>query len=76
MMITCQDIRNESPEYLDGDQSLLRRLGFRMHLLMCRACHAYVKQVATVRRMLGRLPVLNARTEAREETRRQFKASA
>ena len=76
MMITCHDIRDESPEYLDGDQSLLRRLGFRMHLLMCRACRAYVKQVATVRRVLGRLPMLSARREAREETRRQFKASA
>jgi len=76
MTITCQDIQNESPEYLDGDQSLFRRLGFRMHLLMCRACRAYVSQIATVRRMLGRLPVLSPRKEAREETRRQFKASA
>jgi predicted anti-sigma-YlaC factor YlaD len=49
-MITCHDVSTlVSTEGLP-EAPLVRRLGVRMHLAMCRHCRAFRRQVATIAR--------------------------
>ncbi|MEO8601069.1 MAG: zf-HC2 domain-containing protein [bacterium] len=55
-MLTCQQLTELVTEYLEGRMSLWRRLQVQMHLGMCRHCRAYLHQMKTTVRTLGRLP--------------------
>ena len=47
-MLTCRDMSERASEFLDGELPFTTRLGFRMHLLMCRHCRRYVEQLSRV----------------------------
>ncbi|MBI4911668.1 MAG: zf-HC2 domain-containing protein [Acidobacteria bacterium] len=42
LMPTCQSVQERATDYLEGQLGLRARLGIRLHLLLCRACHAFV----------------------------------
>ena len=44
-MPSCKDITNQSSDYLEGNQTLLQRLGFKMHIFMCVNCKRYLSQL-------------------------------
>lgn len=44
-MLSCHEIREKSSDYLDGTASWLTRWQFKLHLAMCKACAAYVRQM-------------------------------
>jgi len=54
-MLTCRQLTELVTEYLEGRMSLWRRLQVQMHLGMCRHCRAYLRQMKTTVRALGRL---------------------
>jgi predicted anti-sigma-YlaC factor YlaD len=55
-MLKCQDISERASDFLDGKLPLGVRVQVRLHLLMCRFCREYVRQMALVVRTLKRLP--------------------
>jgi hypothetical protein len=55
-MLTCRDVTELATEYQERALPLRRRLGMRLHLLMCGACRRYLAQLRTVAAALRRLP--------------------
>jgi hypothetical protein len=56
-MLTCRDVTELATEYQEGALvPLRRRLGIRLHVLMCAACRRYLAQLRTVAAALRRLP--------------------
>jgi hypothetical protein len=41
-MLTCREFDDFIAGYREGELSLRTRLGFRLHLLFCRHCRAYL----------------------------------
>ena len=54
--ITCQEIAQWASAYLDGHVGDERKLQIVLHLAICAGCETYVKQIATVRDVVGLLP--------------------
>jgi uncharacterized peroxidase-related enzyme len=46
-MLTCREVAEQASEYLDRELSWSRRLGVRLHLMMCRHCRAFLANLAT-----------------------------
>jgi len=55
-MLTCRDVTELATEYQEETLPLRRRLGMRLHILMCGACRRYLAQLRTVAAALRRLP--------------------
>lgn len=55
-MLTCRELTETITDYLEGRMPLLRRLEFQLHLGMCGNCRAYLQQIRSTVRLLGRLP--------------------
>jgi predicted anti-sigma-YlaC factor YlaD len=55
-MLTCRELTEVITDYLEGCMPLVRRLQFQFHLGMCGRCRAYLRQMRTTVRLLGRLP--------------------
>lgn len=79
MMLSCRDITRLISESMDRTLPVGKRLGVRLHLILCRFCARYERQLLlirdTVRRIAGEeaepVPdVLSA--EARERIRSSF----
>ena len=49
-MLTCKEVSKLACEGLDRRLPLPKRIGVRMHLMMCLACSRFVKQVKFLRR--------------------------
>jgi hypothetical protein len=56
-MVSCKEIVDKANDYLDGQISLPKRIGFRMHLFMCHHCNRYVRQLKTTIETLTRIEV-------------------
>lgn len=54
-MLTCRDVTELATEYQEGALPLRRRLGMRLHVLMCGACRRYLAQMRGVATLLARL---------------------
>ena len=54
IMPSCKDITKHSSDYLDGNQSFMQRLGFKMHLFMCVNCKRYVSQLKLTIATIGK----------------------
>jgi hypothetical protein len=46
---TCRDVARLQSDALDQDLGIPKRLGMRIHLLMCRWCRRYGKQIRFLR---------------------------
>lgn len=54
-MITCKDVCDTASDYLDTPPGLLTRLSLRMHLLICKHCRRYLRQLAMSNRAARKL---------------------
>jgi hypothetical protein len=54
--ITCQEIAEWASAYLDEYVGEERKHQIAVHLTICAGCETYVKQIATVRDVVGLLP--------------------
>lgn len=54
-MLRCRDIEQHASEYLDQALPPLLRLRIRMHLLICRNCRRYTKQLQLTVKTLSKL---------------------
>ncbi len=78
-MLSCKEAIRLVSEKLDVDLPFWQRLGLRLHVLMCRACSRYTRQVTMLDRTIAehyRLdhPADNA-APLSEESRARIKAS-
>lgn len=55
-MLNCREITQRASGYLDGALPWHVRLEVRLHLMMCRFCREYVRQMTLVMQALRRLP--------------------
>jgi anti-sigma factor RsiW len=54
--ITCQEIAQWTSAYLDDHVGDERKRQIAVHLAICAGCETYVKQIATIRDVVGSLP--------------------
>lgn len=54
--ITCQEVVQWASAYLDEHVGDEQRCRIVLHLAICAGCETYVKQIATVRDIVGALP--------------------
>jgi len=65
-VLSCRDFVNNADQLLDRDLRVSTRIALRIHLLLCRHCRRYVKQLA---RLIKAIPFIhNKATE--EEVRK------
>jgi len=69
-MLNCREITERASEFLDATLSWHVRLQVRLHLMMCRFCREYLRQLSLVVRSLRGLP----REEPPVETQRALLA--
>jgi len=55
-MLNCREITERASDFIDAALPWHVRLEVRLHLMMCRLCREYVRQLALVVRTLRRLP--------------------
>lgn len=55
-MLSCKALVACSSEFLDGELSLGQRMSVRMHLVMCRHCRRFIKQMRLSQAVLRKLP--------------------
>lgn len=63
-MLNCRDVTERASDFLDAQMPFRLHLRIRIHLLLCRACREYVRQLALVSRALRRLPAQDAPPDA------------
>ncbi len=63
MMPNCRDITEQASDYQDQNLPLLKRLGFRLHLLMCTYCRQHVKHLDITISALGKIDSENTVTK-------------
>lgn len=51
-MLKCREIVDNADQLLDGDNSRRQRLAIKIHLLMCRHCRRYVRQLQALLRAI------------------------
>ena len=55
-MLNCREITERASDFLDATLPWRVRLQVHLHLMMCRFCREYVRQMTLVVRSLRRLP--------------------
>jgi hypothetical protein len=55
-MLNCREITDRASEFLNATLPWHVRLEVRLHLMMCRFCREYVRQMNLVVQTLRRLP--------------------
>jgi predicted anti-sigma-YlaC factor YlaD len=73
-MPTCREITELVTDYLEGRLSLKQQLGFRMHVGKCKDCRAYLRQMKTTVRALGRMPAEPMPANVRDELLTRFRS--
>lgn len=73
-MTTCREFTEVITDYLEGPMRLAQRMRSFMHLLRCRGCRAYLRQMRVMVGTLGRLPDDPMPTELRDALLRRFRA--
>jgi predicted anti-sigma-YlaC factor YlaD len=47
-LLTCREVSERANKYVDGELGFWSALQVRMHLIGCRYCRAFVRQLRTV----------------------------
>jgi len=55
-MLKCRDIVDRSSDFIDQEMTFTQQLEFRVHLLMCHRCRAFVGNLRKVVSLLHRAP--------------------
>ena len=66
-MLTCKDMTTEAHALLDGDLGPMARIRIRFHLLLCKYCRRYVRQLALTLKVLEKNPALDEQTPTESE---------
>ena len=72
-MPNCQDITEQTTEYLEGTQTWGAWLAFRVHILMCPHCRAYLRQMEATVATLTAMPGEPLPDEVGEELMRRYR---
>ncbi len=64
-MLRCRDIVKHADAYLSGEMPFWTRLGFRVHLLFCRYCRRYVRELRLTLEVSRRMAVAGPAEDAR-----------
>lgn len=56
MMLNCREVSERASDFVDTTLPWRVRLQMRLHLLMCRFCREYVRQMALIVRVLQQFP--------------------
>ncbi len=72
-MLTCQEVTELVTEYLEGRMSWWDRVRFRLHVLMCAGCRAYLHDRRLAIETLGRLPPEPIPPEVRDDLLEAFR---
>lgn len=51
-MLRCKDLHEMSEEYLDGNLSSGKKLSITLHIMICRHCRRYLKQLHLTREVI------------------------
>ena len=62
-MLSCKDVTRLISESMDTSLPLGERIGVRIHLLICRFCARYKRQLLLIRETLRRLVAAEDRSE-------------
>ncbi|NJL17687.1 MAG: zf-HC2 domain-containing protein [Nitrospira sp.] len=74
--ITCQEVVQWASAYLDEHIEDDRKRQIVLHLAICAGCETYVKQIATVRDLVGVLPMTVEQPSDSQRLRQAFTAKA
>lgn len=55
-MLSCRELVNHADRLLEDDLSFSARIAIKFHLLLCRHCRRYVKQL---RRLVAAIPFMH-----------------
>lgn len=72
--ITCREVAEWTSAYLDEHVNDASKVRMVLHLATCAGCEAYVKQIASVRDMLGLLPRAVEKPARHDRLRQAFSA--
>ena len=61
-MITCKEVSQEAHEFLDREMTLSRRLNLMTHLVICKHCRRYLKELRLTLRALQDTEILQEDT--------------
>jgi hypothetical protein len=74
--ITCQEVAQWASAYLEEHVGDERKRQIAVHLAICAGCETYVKQIATVRDIVGLLPKADEEPSDLHRVRHAFIARA
>lgn len=60
-MLSCKDVTRLISESMDHSLPLAKRAGVRFHLLICRFCARYERQLLLIREIMRRLAATEAK---------------
>lgn len=66
-MMSCSEITEQVTAYLDRRMPLSQRMAFRMHIMMCRHCRRYLRQMRATVALTGKMPVEPVPDEVRDD---------
>ncbi len=72
--ITCREVAEWTSAYLDAHVDDATNIRMALHLAACAGCETYVKQIASVCDLLGRLPGTGVEPVLRDRLRQAFSA--
>jgi len=55
-MLTCKELTELLTDYLEGALPFMQRMSLHLHLMMCKHCRAYVRQMKLTLKTVGKLP--------------------
>lgn len=53
--LKCRDVADKISEIIDGQASMMTRMRFHSHLMMCDNCRRYFEQFKTVKELAGKV---------------------
>ena len=71
--MTCREVVELMTDYLDGALPEDARLRFEEHIAGCDGCSAYLEQLRTARRLVGRMAQVPVPERVREELLAAFR---
>ncbi len=73
-MLNCREITERASDFLDATLPWHVRLQVRLHVMMCRYCREYIRQLALVARTLRRLLGQEPSPELQDKLQSLFRA--
>ncbi|MDH4872242.1 zf-HC2 domain-containing protein [Pseudomonas sp. BN515] len=55
-MLTCKELVARSSDLLDGELSFRERMAMRRHLMLCRNCRRFIKQMKLTQAVVRIMP--------------------